>query len=147
MEWNGSASHGPVKGQKSDGITRFAKECKLVQATSELQSSCIGVVVSPLFALRFSISAPHHESGRFSAQIVRHEEPATSHAPVAILQLLLYPHCNTVQYELDPSFVSSASASLLHSLRSIYEYNVSTFSYAILLKACIAMHRTFNSSL
>ena len=109
MEW--SASHGPVKGQKSDGITRFAKECKLVQATSELQSSCIGVVVSPLFALRFSISAPHHESGRFSAQIVRHEEPATSHAPVAI-EGSPYPHCNnTVR---------------MHSLRSM-SINISTF--------------------
>jgi hypothetical protein len=61
LEWNGmewSASHGPVKGQKSDGITRFAKECKLVQATSELQSSCIGVVVSPLFALRLASVRP-----------------------------------------------------------------------------------------
>jgi hypothetical protein len=103
-----SASHGPAKGQKSDGITRFAKECYKQLQTSDFRARAL-VLLSPV-RITFSISAPHHESGRFSAQIVRHEEPATSHAP--------WPWRGTltvIQYELNPSFVSSAS---LHSLRS-----------------------------
>lgn len=82
--------------------------------TSELMHWCC---CFPPVRITFSISAPHHESGRFSAQIVRHEEPATSHAPVAI-EGSPYPHCNnTVRIK---SFVCQFS--FIIALSTLYEY-------------------------